>query len=99
MHVCIYMYQYTCVCMYVCMYVYMYVCMCVCMYICMYVCMCVYVHTHVYVCMYVPMYVCIYVCNSCNMGMSVLPDMYNRSPRATNQKAKGVYIRQITSPQ
>ena len=31
-------------------------------------------------------------CNSCNMGMSDLPDMYARSPRA-----EGIHIRRITS--
>ena len=31
------------------------------------------------------------------MGMSGLPDMYARSPRATGPRAKGIHIRQITS--
>ena len=35
--------------------------------------------------------------NSCNMGMSVLPDMYTRSPRAAGPRDEGVHIRQNTS--
>ena len=34
---------------------------------------------------------------SCNMGMSVLPDMYTRRPRATGPRDEGVHIRQNTS--
>ena len=29
-------------------------------------------------------------CNSCDVGMSDLPDMYAQSPRATGLKAKGI---------
>ena len=32
------------------------------------------------------------LCDSCNMGMSDLPDMYAQSPRA-----EGIHIRQIIS--
>ena len=38
MCVCVYMYTYTCICMYVCMYVYIYIYIYICMYVCMYVC-------------------------------------------------------------
>ena len=32
--------------------------------------------------------------NSCNMGMSVLPDMYSRIPKAAGPRDKSVHIRQ-----
>ena len=35
--------------------------------------------------------------NSCNMGMSGLPDIYTLSTRAAGPRAEGVYIRQTTS--
>ena len=35
--------------------------------------------------------------NSCNMGMSVLPDMYTRITRAAGPRDEGVHIRQNTS--
>ena len=35
--------------------------------------------------------------NSCNIGTSDLPDMYAQSPRATDPRAEGIHIRQITS--
>ena len=35
--------------------------------------------------------------NSCNTGMSALPDMYARSPRAAGPRAEGIHIRQSTS--
>ena len=37
------------------------------------------------------------IINSCNMGTSVLPDMYTRSPRAAGPRDEGVHIRQNTS--
>ena len=35
--------------------------------------------------------------NSCNMGISVLPDMYTRIPRAAGPRDEGVHIRQNTT--
>ena len=35
--------------------------------------------------------------NSCNMGISDLPDMYAQSPRAAGLRAECIHIRQITS--
>ena len=35
--------------------------------------------------------------NSCNMGTSVLPDMYTRITRAAGPRDEGVHIRQNTS--
>ena len=40
-----------------------------------------------------------YTFNSCNMGMSVLPDMYTQIPRAACPRDEGVHIRQNTSAQ
>ena len=37
------------------------------------------------------------LCNSCNMGMSALPDMYSQSPRAAGPRAEGIHIRQSMS--
>ena len=36
-------------------------------------------------------------CYSYTMGMSGLPDMYTRSPRAAGPRAEGVHIRQTTN--
>ena len=35
--------------------------------------------------------------NSCNIGVSDLPDMYTQSPRAAGLRAEGIHIRQIMS--
>ena len=51
MYICIFVYMYTCVCMYICMYVHLYVCTCVCMHKCtyvhVYICIHVYIYTHI----------------------------------------------------
>ena len=38
-----------------------------------------------------------YVFNSYTMGMSGLPDIYTRSPRAAGPRAEGEYISRTTS--
>ena len=35
--------------------------------------------------------------NSCNIGISDLPDMYAQSPRAAGPRAEVIHMRQITS--
>ena len=58
-----------------------------------YVNRCTYVHicTDVHVCKYV------HVCNSCNIGISDLPNMYAQTSRAAGPRAESIHIRQITS--
>ena len=48
--------------MYMCMWVYEYlcVCMCICMYVCEYICACVHLYVYVYVCMCLSIYVYMY---------------------------------------
>ena len=48
-------------------------------------------YIYIYICRYIHTYIYIYIytCYSYTMGMSGLPDMYTRSPRAA-----GVHIRQ-----
>ena len=66
------------------------------MHICIHTCMHVYMYMHAYIhtCIHAYIYT---LFNSCNMGMSDLPDMYAQSPRAAGPRAEGIYIRQITS--
>ena len=54
-------------------------CVCVCVYMCIYVCACL---CSVHVCL-------VYTCNSCNTGMSALPDMYARLPEGRGQYMSG----------
>ena len=52
-HVDIYMYIYTCTCIYVHVYLYIYTCTCISVHVYMYIYTCTYIHVHVYLYMYI----------------------------------------------